>query len=501
MDNFWKKLSLLGVSDEMPVYWQKSIILYNQVARMLVLIILFTSVVMFYKMDMVIVPVAFLLTTPVIAFSLFLNMKGKVNISIMIISVFFPLFFLATSVYSKLNGEGLGLIFYIAPRFGIIISIIFPVVLYGFNDYRKAVWGGLTGTVVFITFDWFHLLFGIDVHNIPYYPKNYLFVVFGLAIVLIFFTFLTIFLQRINTIYEQLVLKQKAEIEKQRDYANQQHEEIKKQKQQITDSIVYASRIQTAVLPQKSYIENILENYFILFKPRDIVSGDFYFFQQKGDLIYIVAADSTGHGVPGAFMSMLGITFLNAIINKEESANKIPFVGGFVDRIQEIRTKEPNAASILDALRSMVKNALGQTGAQDEAKDGMDLALCILNTKTLEMQYSGAHNPLYLFRDNSLIEYKGDRMPIGIHIKEKPFTDHTIQLKKGDAFYLFSDGFVDQFGGKSNSKYKAKRFKQFLAEIQENTMSEQKERLLNEFKTWKGTYEQVDDVIVIGVKI
>jgi serine phosphatase RsbU (regulator of sigma subunit) len=296
-------------------------------------------------------------------------------------------------------------------------------------------------------------------------------------------------------------LKQKAEIEKQRDYANQQHEEIKKQKQQITDSIVYASRIQIAVLPQKSYIKNILGNYFILFKPRDIVSGDFYFFQQKGNLIYIVAADSTGHGVPGAFMSMLGITFLNAIINKDESANKIPFVGGFVDRIQEIRTKEPNAASILDALRAMVKNALGQTGAQDEAKDGMDLALCILNTKTLKMQYSGAHNPLYLFRDDSLIEYKGDRMPIGIHLKEKPFTDHTIQLKKGDAFYLFSDGFVDQFGGKNNSKYKAKRFKQFLAEIQENTMPEQKERLLNEFKTWKGTYEQVDDVIVIGVKI
>ena len=500
--NIWKKISYLGVSDDQPLYWQKSIILYNQIARMLILIIFFTSMVMYFRMGMRIVPTAFLLTLPVMAISLWLNSLGKVNFSILIISMFFPLFFLATSVYSKYYGEGESLIFYIAPRFGIIISIIFPIVILGFHKLKKAFLSSLSGIFVFIVFDWVHSLFGIDVNNIPYYPKNYFFVVFGLAIVLIFFTILIFSLQKINNVYEDIVLKQKKDIEKQRDFAEMQHKEILKQKEQITDSIRYARRIQKAMLPNNEYIENLLSEYFIFFKPKDIVSGDFYFFAQKGSLIYIVAADCTGHGVPGAFMSMLGISFLNSLINVEnKSAIKLPFAGEFVNKISEFKEKERTAAGILNDLREMVKSALRQRGSNSEPKDGMDIALCIYDTKKMTLQYAGAHNPLYLFRDHKLIEYKADRMPIGIHIKEKAFTNHAIKLKKGDVFYIFSDGFVDQFNGKTGEKYKVRRFKQLLADIHELNLQEQKKRLDLELQDWKGESEQIDDILIIGIKV
>ncbi len=502
MANIWKKISYLGVSDDQPLYWQKSIILYNQVARMLILIIFFTSLMMFFKMNMHIVPTAFLLTLPVMAFSLWLNSLGKVNFSILIISIFFPLFFLLTSVYSKVHGEGVSLIFYIAPRFGIIISIIFPVVILGFHKLKNAFYSSLSGIIVFIVFDWIHSLFGIDVQGIPYYPKNYFFVVFGLAIVLMFFTFLIFSLQQINNIYENIVWQQKKDIEKQRDFAEEQHKEILKQKEQITDSIRYARRIQTAMLPNKNYVENLLPEHFIFFKPKDIVSGDFYFFARRKNLVFVVAADCTGHGVPGAFMSMLGISFLNAIINAENKfALQLPFADGVMDKISGFKSKDTTAAGVLNELREMIKRALGQTGDDSEPKDGMDLALCILDTKKMNLQFAGAHNPLYLFRNNELIEYKGDRMPIGIHLKEKLFTNHSIKLMKNDTFYLFSDGFVDQFNGDSGEKYKSKRFKKFLSDIHRLNMPDQKRRLEEELAGWKKNSEQVDDILIIGVKI
>ncbi len=502
MANIWKKISYLGVQDNQPLYWQKSIILYNQIARILILIIFFTSMLMFFKMNMRIVPTAFLLTLPVMALSLWLNSLGKVNFSILIISIFFPLFFLFTSVYSKMHGEGISLIFYIAPRFGIIISIIFPVVILGFHNIKRAFYSSLGGILVFIFFDYVHSVFDINVQNIPYYPKNYLFVVFGLAIVLIFFTFLIFSLQKINNIYEEIVLNQKKDIEKQRDYAEEQHKEILKQKEQITDSIRYARRIQTAMLPEQHFINNLLPEHFIFFKPKDIVSGDFYFFAKKRNLIYIVAADCTGHGVPGAFMSMLGISFLNAIINAEHKFSlQLPFVDDVLDKVQDFGAKEQSAADVLNSLREMIKKALKQTGDETEQKDGMDMALCILDTKKLKMQYAGAHNPLYLFREKELVEYKADRMPIGIYIKEKSFSNHEIKLKKGDVFYLFSDGFVDQFNGATGEKYKTRRFKQLLSDIHLLNMQEQKRRISEELTIWKKNTEQVDDILIIGVKI
>jgi len=258
-------------------------------------------------------------------------------------------------------------------------------------------------------------------------------------------------------------------------------EKVRKQKQNIESSIQYAQRIQNAVLPAKKRIAELYPEHFVYFRPRDIVSGDFYWFNSIGNKAVIVAADCTGHGVPGAFMSMLGISFLNELIGTS-----------IID----------NAGEILNQLRNKVKTTLDQTGKESEAQDGMDLSLCILDKDTNEMQFAGAYNSLQLIRNNEVQTFKADKMPIGIYIRDQfPFTNHTIQLKKGDTFYILSDGFTDQFGGEKGGKFTMKRFKQLLLDFNQKSMSEQKDILEETFLTWKGSLEQVDDVVVIGVRI
>ena len=260
-----------------------------------------------------------------------------------------------------------------------------------------------------------------------------------------------------------------------------QKEEIEKQKEEITDSIKYAKRIQTAILPSKEFANKILPEHFILFRPRDIVSGDYYWMNKIDNKVIIAAADCTGHGVPGAFMSMLGVSFLNEIVNQNNQC-------------------EPHL--ILNQLRAQVKQTLGQTGKEGEAKDGMDIALCVIDFDAMKLWYAGAYNPLYLYRNGELLETKADKMPIGIYIREKEsFTCNEVDLQKGDTFYIFSDGYADQFGGLNGNKYKSKPFKTFLANIQPMSMAQQREALDKNIDEWRGDIEQIDDIIVLGVRI
>ncbi len=276
---------------------------------------------------------------------------------------------------------------------------------------------------------------------------------------------------------------QKDEIIIQRNSAIHQRDEISHQKQEIMDSILYARRIQTAVLPPTKFISEILpQNFFIYNKPRDIVSGDYYWLAQKDNKTIIAAADCTGHGVPGAFMSLLGVSFLKEI----------------VDKISEVK-----ANNILDRLRESVINALNQAGGENEGqtKDGMDMALCILDISTLELQFSGANNPLYIIRNGEVIETKADKMPIGVYDYKQPFTNNIIHLEKNDSFYIFSDGYADQFGGPKGKKFMYKKLKELLISIQDKPMQEQQIILDKTIEDWRGDLFQVDDQLVIGVKI
>ena len=258
------------------------------------------------------------------------------------------------------------------------------------------------------------------------------------------------------------------------------HDEISQNLKLITYSLDYAEKIQEAVLPLPELLDDVFPECFFLYKPKDIVSGDFYWINRIKNFVFIAAADCTGHGVPGAFMSMLGITLLNEVVTKSSL---------------------DNPDQILNSLRQKIKSSLNQTGELMEQKDGMDIAFCMINTEDLHLQYAGAYNPLYIFRNNELIEFKGDRQPIGIHIKETDFTNHQIDLQKGDAIYIFSDGYYDQFGGDKNKKFNVKRFKQLLKDINQKPMKEQHNILSNSFEDWKGDNEQIDDVLVIGMRI
>ena len=275
---------------------------------------------------------------------------------------------------------------------------------------------------------------------------------------------------------------QKDELEIQKNTAIKQRDEIALRKKEIMDSIQYARRIQTAVLPPFKFILQILpNNFFILNKPRDIVSGDYYWMAQKDNQTVIAAADCTGHGVPGAFMSLLGVSFLNEIFNKIETVN---------------------ANILLDMLRESIIKALNQAGNENEGetKDGMDMALCVIDFNTYELQFSGANNPLYLIRNNEVIETKGDKMPVGVCDNKKPFTNNFIQLQKKDLLYIFSDGYADQFGGPQGKKFKYKPLKNLLLSIQDKPMSEQKEILDKVIEDWRGDLFQVDDILIMGVK-
>ncbi len=278
----------------------------------------------------------------------------------------------------------------------------------------------------------------------------------------------------------QLLEQKNKEIEKQRDIAAAQRDKITEQKQEITDSINYASKIQSAILPPDDFLNKVLPEHFIFFLPCDIVSGDFYWSYQKEGKVYLSAVDCTGHGVPGAFMSMLGVSFLNEIVNKKGIEH---------------------AADILDELKRYVMMYLHQEDKGSKSKDGMDMAIIILDIKKQVLEFAGAFNPLYYIRDGEISQVKADRMPIGIYPVNEPFTNHVMEMKKGDCYYIFSDGYVDQFGAEDGSKLKARRFKNILLSNYLKPMAEQKKLLQNYFDNWKGEVEQVDDIIIIGIRV
>jgi ligand-binding sensor domain-containing protein/serine phosphatase RsbU (regulator of sigma subunit) len=304
------------------------------------------------------------------------------------------------------------------------------------------------------------------------------------SVVLLLFLFIYVRERKLR--HDKKVLTQKVkertlEIEKQKDKIEIQHDEIVQQKKEITDSIKYAQHIQSAILPKFETISPLLKDYFILYKPRDIVSGDFYWVHGNKNKVIALAADCTGHGVPGAFMSMLGVSILN-----------------------EIATKDSNikAEQILDTLREHIITTLSHTSKDEEARDGMDIALSIIDFQKYTVEFAGAYNPLILVRNGEAEVYKADKMPVGLHSGDlMPFSSQEIQIQKGDCLYMFSDGYADQFGGPDGKKFMSGTFRKLLVEISPKPMNEQHQILNETIVEWMTGFDQIDDILVMGVRI
>ncbi len=256
---------------------------------------------------------------------------------------------------------------------------------------------------------------------------------------------------------------------------------IRKQNRRITDSIKYAEKIQNAALPSEKVLSNLFESHFILFKPLQIVSGDFYWTVKKDNFILFAAADCTGHGIPGAFVSMLGISFLNELT---------------------LITDLTRPDLILEEMRYILKKSFRQTGKFNEQSDGIDISLCSINTDTDELYFAGANNSAYLIRNNEIIELEAVPNPVGVYYKELKFKMQKIKLQKNDLIYLFTDGYADQFGGTNHKtqKFTIKRFRELLIEINQKPLPEQKEILEQKYSEWKNNSKQIDDILVFGIK-
>lgn len=302
------------------------------------------------------------------------------------------------------------------------------------------------------------------------------------------------------------VVEQKDEIEKQRDKIKQQHDIVSKQKDEITESIQYASKIQSAVISSDEILQEEFSDYFVLYLPRDIVSGDFYWFGKNNSKIIICAADCTGHGVPGALTSMLGISLLNEAV-----------------RLNTLISPD----EILNALRSNIISSFKQTSDEEgKPKDGMDMAVIVYDKQKEYLEYAGAYNPILIVRkkeqhqkknttkqqeeyieieteDYTLYELPANRMPVAIYTTMEPFRKIRFNMKKGDTIYCFSDGYFDQFGGENHRKFSKKRFKELILAIQNYNLAKQGELLRTKYEDWRieGSDFQVDDIMVIGLKI
>lgn len=325
--------------------------------------------------------------------------------------------------------------------------------------------------------------------------KRWMWIGFGVFFILVIIIFKIIYDQyQIKKRSNEILQKQKEEILERNAEINAQKEELSAQRDQlevlnedITASIRYAKRLQDAILPPDSYIQHTLKDAFVLFKPKDIVSGDFYWVHHIGKHAIYAVVDCTGHGVPGAFMSLVGNDALNLAIADME---------------------EPKASKILNYLNLEVTKRLHQDSEGNTVKDGMDIALCSINMETLEMQFAGAYNPVYIIRNKEIIEIKGDPFAIGMFVGEevRPFTNQKFQLEKGDVIYTFSDGFADQFGGPKGKKFKYKPFKQILIDNVDKPLSEQKAILNQRFEEWmvwegRPVEPQIDDVCIMGVRV
>jgi serine phosphatase RsbU (regulator of sigma subunit) len=450
IDRFWNKISRIGLREGEDVMQFREVILMNRIIVVMQGVILFYIPFEIYFNGIALIP-AVLLLIILTSFSLVFHYFRLFRLSR------YYLFLTGTAfviIMGLLVGKGVG------NNVTLIPVVLLAIIMFRTNAERIAAFL-LTVALYFLQ----HYLF--DVIKPTFIVKTETMEVFAMLffIMALLMTFIAgFYFIRTNREYENIIIDQK--------------EKMESKNKEITDSINYAKRIQAAILPAGSLVKNYLPDSFIYYQPKDIVAGDFYWLEKKNDLIIFAAADCTGHGVPGAMVSVICNNALNRCV-------------------REFGLTDP--AKILDQTREIIITEFEKS--DDDVKDGMDISLCCYNPDTKELSWAGANNSLVIINENGLTEIKPDKQPIGKYMDPKPYTAHRVQLKKNDLVYVFTDGYQDQFGGDKGKKFKASRLKELLLNIREKTIPEQKIIIENTFNQWKGGLEQIDDVCIIGVKI
>lgn len=490
LKNKWDSYSNLGVLENMTISLQKKVILTNQLALFFFIIFTFFDLFSFllFSLDSFftlshlfsLLSIFSLLTVPLF------NKYNKVHITAFLISTLTPFFTLIFSIISTYKSHDFFLM-YFSVRIFLIVLILIPFIVIDKSNKILLVISVLFIVILLYLVDPIYKFLGIEfdenkVSFSNYYLINYIIVA---PILILLFGF--IFLTYINTKYESKILHLVAqlkennyELEVQKQTIQEQFNLIEIRNNKITDSIYYAKGIQNAFLPNNNFVKNILKKYFLYYKPKDIVSGDFYWINEIEKFKIIIAADCTGHGVPGAFLSVLGITLLNDII---------------------LIKKQFQPDLLLNELRNQVKIALNQFENSNQKEDGMDISVCIWNFHDNILSFSGAYNSICLIRNNKLFEYKADKQPIGKYFNEKMFSKSEIQLQQSDLIYLYTDGFASQFGGKISEKLSTKRFKDLILNSSKLEIEKQTVFFESFLENWQNTNEQTDDILILSFQI
>jgi serine phosphatase RsbU (regulator of sigma subunit) len=427
------------------------------------------------------------LAIPTVLITFILNKYGYSKINGLLFSTLTAFFTLLFGTLAIVDVVDVPVVSFFFPRFVMLSALILPYILIDIKHKRSIILSTLVILTLIFLFDPFHRLYNVDFSQVNIELTTYssinILITIPIAIILLGIIFLT----RINTRYEEkirgLLLNQEeknVELEQQAIQIQNALHTIEFKNKNITDSIVYAQGIQYVFLPSNDFFKSIFPDSFVFFQPKDIVSGDFYWARQIGDLKIAISADCTGHGVPGALLSIVGLTLINDIV----VAKKII---------------QPHL--ILEELRQQVKLSLNQFGAISNHKDGMDVSVCIIDSSNMRIDYSGAYNPAFLVRNKELIFMEANNQTVGINFKEMPFSSSHHNIEKGDCIYLFTDGFSSQLKSDRLEKYKRSRFKELLIKLSDKPMQDQFHTLVNDLKNWQGNSNQVDDILVIGIRI
>ena len=464
LSHSWKKISENGISENLVYSEKKRIRILNRIIFINALLSFLFLIIDLLNNSFE----GFLISLSTLLISIILLLlihKKLITISKWIILLFLIIFISSITI---LTGKDSGTIIYFVP------GILFPAII--FQNKKLILILSIFFIILLISVFWLGQL--IDpLIKLSHYEKTYYQISSLIGGTLI--TFLIIwFIRTTNIEYEEIIIEHNKNLNHSNNKINQQKLKLEIKNKDLTDSINYASRIQQAILPNNKKISRFFKNHFLLYLPKDIVSGDFYWMEEANNQIYLAIADCTGHGIPGAMVSVV----CNNALNRS---------------IQKFKLTAPKA--ILNKTRELVIDAFEDN--DQTIRDGMDIALCCIDKTNNKLTFSGANNPIIIIRENKTITLHADRQPIGKYSFGKSFNQQEISLNTDDTIYLFTDGFYDQFGGERGKKYKSDTLKKFLLKNSSFTLKKQKELLLSEFNNWKGNLEQIDDVCIMGVKI